>query len=427
MAISDKIVTKARLQDYTTGVKGYISTAIADKVDKVEGKGLSTEDFTTALKNKLDGIDMNANKITVDSALSTTSTNPVQNKAINTALSNKVDKVSGKGLSSNDFTADLKSKLEDIDIGANKTIVDSSLNATSTNPVQNGAIYTALDTKVDKVTGKQLSAEDFTSELKSKLEGIATGANKITVDTALSSTSTNPVQNKVINTTLGNKVDKVNGKGLSTNDFTTTLKNKLDGIAEGATAVTVDAALSSSSANPVQNSVIQSALAGKVDKVSGKALSTNDFTTALKNKLDGIDESADVNVIETIKVNNAALTVSSKAVNISVPTMVSSLTNDSGYQTASQVNSAIATAIGNVNHFGFSIVSVLPDKSSANTYTIYLVYKGTSGTGNDVYTEYALINGNWEIIGDTDVDLSGYVKETDLVEITKAEVDAMFA
>ena len=50
------------------------------------------------------------------------------------------------------------------------------------------------------------------------------------VDTALSSTSTNAVQNKVINTALGNKVDKVSGKGLSTNDFTATYKTALDNL-----------------------------------------------------------------------------------------------------------------------------------------------------------------------------------------------------
>lgn len=60
------------------------------------------------------------------------------------------------------------------------------------------------------------------------------------------------------------KVDKVSGKGLSTNDFTTEEKNKLAGIASGATNVTVDSALSSSSTNPVQNKVINSALAGKL-------------------------------------------------------------------------------------------------------------------------------------------------------------------
>lgn len=40
-----------------------------------------------------------------------------------------------------------------------------------------------------------------------------------------------------INSAIGNKVDKVSGKGLSTEDFTTALKIKLEGIAEGATKV----------------------------------------------------------------------------------------------------------------------------------------------------------------------------------------------
>lgn len=64
----------------------------------------------------------------------------------------------------------------------------------------------------------------------------------ITIDTAMSSTSTNPVQNKVVNTALGNKVDKVSGKGLSTNDYTTTEKNKLAGIAANANNYTLPAA-----------------------------------------------------------------------------------------------------------------------------------------------------------------------------------------
>lgn len=102
-----------------------------------------------------------------------------------------------------------------------------------------------------------------TSADKTKLSGIEEGANKTTVDSALSSTSTNPVQNKVINSSLSGKVDKVNGKGLSTNDYTTDEKNKLAGIEAGANKTVVDTALSSTSTNPVQNKVVNTALAGK--------------------------------------------------------------------------------------------------------------------------------------------------------------------
>lgn len=109
---------------------------------------------------------------------------------------------------------------------------------------------------------------------KKKLDGIATGATKITVDTSLSSTSTNPVQNKVINSALsgkaGTSVATTNTNGLmSAKD-----KKKLNGIATGANKTTVDSSLSASSTNPVQNKVIKSALDEKLS-TSGGTLTGN--------------------------------------------------------------------------------------------------------------------------------------------------------
>lgn len=122
---------------------------------------------------------------------------------------------------------------------------------------ENGLLYFTqkimswLNNKVDKVDGKGLSTNDFTAENKLKLDGIETGAqvnvqpdwnqtnssaidyikNKpsaMVVDSELSNSSTNSVQNKVIYSALNNKVDKISGKGLSTNDFTATYKLTLD-------------------------------------------------------------------------------------------------------------------------------------------------------------------------------------------------------
>ena len=64
-------------------VKTYVgNTAVA----KETGKGLSTNDYTTAEKNKLAGIVDGANKTIVDSALDASSENPVQNKIIKGAI-----------------------------------------------------------------------------------------------------------------------------------------------------------------------------------------------------------------------------------------------------------------------------------------------------------------------------------------------------
>ena len=54
----------------------------------------------------------------------------------------------------------------------------------------------------------------------------------------------------------------------------------------------------------------------KVDKVSGKGLSTNDFTTILKDKLNGIATGAQVNVLENITLGGQALTKNNKTIEI---------------------------------------------------------------------------------------------------------------
>ena len=92
--------------------------------------------------------------------------------------------------------------------------VDSSLSSTSTNPVQNKIIKSELDKKAERdvvntTTNGLMSVAD-----KKKLDGIATGATKITVDTALSDTSTNPVQNKIVNGALKGKFS-TSGGGIS--------------------------------------------------------------------------------------------------------------------------------------------------------------------------------------------------------------------
>ena len=249
-------------------------------VAKVPGKQLSSNDYTTEEKNKLSGIqegaEVNVNpdwdatfgksmiinkptipvvdvnkkyvddsllkkadlisgkvplsqlpeipsQITIDSELSSTSLNPVQNKVINAALEHKVDKVAGKGLSTEDYTTAEKNKLRDIAPNAEAN-VNPDWNATSgksqilnkptipTVDVTKAYVDNALTTKADLVNGKV------------PLSQLPEIPSSITIDSSLSSTSTNPVQNKVINTALGNKVDKVPGKGLSANDYTTTEK-----------------------------------------------------------------------------------------------------------------------------------------------------------------------------------------------------------
>lgn len=134
------------------------------------------------------------------------------------------------------------------------------------------------------------------------------------------------------------KVDKVSGKGLSTNDLTTELLNKLNSLENyDDTAVRnlikgissrIDSLVGESASEAIDNfneilsflnditdtdtlqgllnnlkTTLESEIATKVDKVSGKQLSTNDYTTAEKTKLSGIEKGAQVNIITGVKGN----------------------------------------------------------------------------------------------------------------------------
>lgn len=121
---------------------------------------------------------------------------------------------------------------------------------------------------------------------------------------------------------LNNKVDKVSGSSLVQDTLITKLTNLLDiqSVAEGQLQVSPEGQLSILSIAQSQVAGLTDALSGKVDVVAGKGLSTNDFTNELLQKLNGIEDGAQVNVIETVNINGQALEVSGKAVNIPIAT-----------------------------------------------------------------------------------------------------------
>lgn len=201
---------------------------------------------------------------------------------------------------------------------------------------------------------------------------------------------------------------------------------------------------------------VRNSTSNKVDKEAGKGLSTNDYTTAEKNKLGGIANNAQVNVLENIKVNGTTQAITSKEVNISVPTKTSQLTNDSGfltsvpsdyvtdtelngkgyqtspqveaivtgkgYQTSTQVQTAINNALKDVTGIDFQVVTELPATGSKGV--IYLKAHA-HGTG-DGYDEYIWVTDKYEKIGNTDIDLSGYVLSSDLVELSNTEIQGLW-
>lgn len=110
------------------------------------------------------------------------------------------------------------------EIGDNQSAIDAINNAVTnkadkidlTNHVNNNSVHVTIADR-DKWNAKQ---------------------DILTIDSALSNSSINPVQNKVIYNSLDAKVDKIDGKGLSTNDFTNEYKTKVDNLVSGGSGYT---------------------------------------------------------------------------------------------------------------------------------------------------------------------------------------------
>jgi len=191
--------------------------------------------------------------------------------------------------------------------------------------------------------------------------------------------------------------------------------------AAGAAAAVLGSSTDSASANTVYGAKAAAAAAqNDVDDLEALVGSTA-VSTQIADAIGGLDSSisAETNkAIASVTITDGKITASTK---ITVPTNNNQLTNGAGYQTASDVTSAINTAIAGITGIEFEVVTTLP--STGRTGTIYLLSNG--GSGSNIYDEYIYYNAHWEKIGSTAVDLSGYWSKTELTAITTAEIDAI--
>lgn len=298
------------------------------KADKAAATQKSDGLMSAADKRKLDTVEAHAKDVDVDDTLSPVSTAAIMNKTVTAALNAKagtaVATTSANGLMS---AAD-KVKLDGVEDGATKTIVDDAMSDTSTNPVQNKVVMEyidsrgtlppvsvkndtmliqvvdgayalrtkesifpvddALDTesknavengiiarRFEQLSGVTLPATStrdglMTAANYTKLSGIESGANKTVVDAALDATSTNPVQNKTVKTALDGKASTAEATTGAAGLMSAADKTKLDGVEAGANKTTVDAALDAASENPVQNKAVKAALDSKLSTQGGE-------------------------------------------------------------------------------------------------------------------------------------------------------------
>lgn len=256
------------------------------------------------------------------------------------------------------------------------------------------------------------------------------------------------------------------------NNFTNALLTKLNGIESGAQANKIESISKNGEALTITNKNVNIEVPTKLSELENDnntvtdkdyVHTDNNFTNALLTKLNGIESGAEVNAIAGIKTNGVLQPIVNKIVDISIPTKTSQLTNDSGYidknvddlanyYTETEINgllnnkadkSSVPTKlsqlnndtgfitnavdnltnyylksetytktevndlIGQIKTISIQVVDTLPTTGESNV--IYLVPK--EGSKDDIYNEYIWVNNAWELIGSTQIDLTGYATE----------------
>lgn len=361
------------------GIVSSINTAdkgLADKIAKADASKTNLDkSINTANKSKADldksKAQADSAKIALDSSNSTATTNKATlDESIGKAETTKSNLDASKAQADSTKTALDKSIKTGQEVNAtsetNKTNLDQSIKDAKDAKVQ-------LDESTGKANAAKSTVESSTAKADAKnTELISTTSTATSADDAAKKTITQLQALLAQSGTTEQSLKDIIASG-NLDKYVTDPK-----LQEALKNYVTTGNLSTELTNYVKSVDLISQLDNKVDKVTGKTLTSNDFTNADKAKLDDLTK----------------------------VTKVSQLENDASYITDLKMQEAL----GKIKTLKKEVVDTLP--STGEDDVIYLV-KDSKGKDNNVYLEYLWLD-KWELIGSTEVDLSGYAKTEDL-------------
>ncbi len=293
------------------------------KADKAAATQKSDGLMSAADKRKLDTVEAHAKDVDVDDTLSPVSTAAIMNKTVTAALNAKagtaVATTSANGLMS---SAD-KVKLDGVEDGATKTIVDDAMSDTSTNPVQNKVVMKYIDSR-GSLPPVSVKNDTMLIQVVDGAYALRTKESIFPVDDALDTESKNAVENGII----ARRFEQLSGVTLpatSKRDGLMSAANytKLSGIEAGATKTIVDATLDETSTNPVQNKAVKTALDGKAGTAEATTGAAGLMSSADKVKLDGVEDGATKTIVDDAMSDTSTNPVQNKAVKAALDSKLS--------------------------------------------------------------------------------------------------------
>lgn len=238
---------------------------------------------------------------------------------------------------------------------------------------------------------------------------VAEGGEPNTIESiSVNGTAVTPDANKNVALTVPISTSDLTNDGDGTSNFATeayvaTNGGKIDKIQVNGTEQTIS------------NKTVNIAVPVKTSDITNDGDGTSNFATESYVTQNG-------GKIDKIKVNGTEQTITNKEVNITVPTAVSDLTNDSGYQTASDVSTAISQAVSSAYIYKGSVATVADLPASGNT----------TGDVYDVQStgvNYAWNGSQWDALGsyvDTSVLWTSQTGQSNTLEaMTVSEINTI--
>ena len=211
------------------------NTSLALKVDKLIGKGLSTEDYSTAEKTKLDGLSNYTKPSSEPISYITDLQTALDAKATTTALNTEKGRIDAMLLAADanaDTFAEVVTLVNSIDTTNDQAFAGYVLSNDARSATIEGNVTNLTSSKADKATTYTKSETDAKIIELSPATDISGKADKATTLDGYG--ITDAYTKTASDTSLALKVDKVAGKQLSTEDYSTAEKSKLAGIAASA-------------------------------------------------------------------------------------------------------------------------------------------------------------------------------------------------
>lgn len=307
------------------------------------------------------------------------------------------------------------------------TYYDTRYDVATPNVNDNGVLVQGLDGLMSRAD-------------KTKLDGIAAGANKTIVDSAMSTTSTNPVQNKVVDSAIKAAAKTVRQASQTGSTALPLLVSAQSSPTSGNNyEAGYDADLKFT---PNSNTLIVKAATSSASGVTITPTSIKVGTTAAGGAVEMTPTQVNVGTatLTSTAYSGKATQTETDLANSATGKGASMVAYDATHTVAEKI-ATLDTAIGALKTIEFKIVTSLPTVANGETNIIYLIAhthttadsNTATGTSN-AYDEYIKVNKGtdanptwaWEKIGSTDIDLSNYWNGTNLTALSESDVESLW-